>query len=93
MCLVFLQRNNQRFTKADSCSSSVGKLAQKPENVNRPDKNRIFLPRDFFSNGLFQIADNSRIWAVADEFGTMFRQTPVRRSAFRAHKMLLTSTQ
>jgi len=43
MCLVLLQRNNQRYTKADRCSSSVGKLAQKPENVNRPDKNEIFL--------------------------------------------------
>jgi len=42
MCLVLLQRNNRRFTEADGYSLSVGKLAQKPENVNRPCKNEIF---------------------------------------------------
>jgi len=54
MCLVLLQRNNRRFTEADGYSLSVGKLAQKPENVNRPCKNRIFLPRDFSQTDYFK---------------------------------------
>src|SRR5689334_1640748 len=47
MCLIFLQRNKRRFTEADRSSLSVGKLAQKAENVNGADKNRIFFPDDF----------------------------------------------
>jgi len=92
MCLVFLQRNNQRFTKADSCSSSVGKLAQKPENVNRPDKNRIFLRRKFSPNGLFRMVGNSKIWAMPDEIGTVFHRRARGSYSSGAHEMLLTST-
>src|SRR6266478_6774532 len=92
MCLVLLQRNNRRFTEADGYSLSVGKLAQKPENVNRPDKNGIFLRRKFSSNGFLLTAGNSRFGAAPDEFGTVFHHGADRRYSSGAREMLLTST-